>query len=173
MTWIRYAFKKHRTHAVPKRLAPAILHDMTTLHGAELEEDLEGDHVRLKNASAVSEWSLDLGGMWPVGAPSEAVHLRGLSIRVPCHHVDLVIAKMRRLTPQRLSRSGDLWYGLPHWYAALAMLPAQYHSLLAQLMRLAPRAEERSEMFERARARVNTSAVMTPEGEVVQVIVPA
>ena len=173
MTWIRYAFKEHRTHAVPNRLAPAILHDMTTLHGAELEEDLEGDHVRIKNASAVSEWSLDLGGMWPVGAPSEEIRLRGLSIRVPCHHVDLVIEKMRRLTPQRLSRSGDAWYGLPHWYAALVMLPAQYHSLLAQLVRIAPRAEERSVMFERARARVRTVALATPDGEIVRGIEPS
>lgn len=172
MTWIRYAFKEHRTHAVPKRLAPALLHDMITLHGAELEEDNEEDHVRIKNASAVTAWSIDLGGMWPVGAPSEEVHLRGLSIRVPCHHVELAIEKMRRLTPQRLS-SGDLWYGLPHWYDALAMLPAQYHALLAQLVKIAPHAASRSDVFERARARVKTIAITTPDGAVVQGIDPS
>jgi hypothetical protein len=165
VTWTRYIFKEHRTHVVPKRLAHAILHDMTTLHGAELET--ERPHT-----SAVSKWTIDLGGMWPVGAPSEEVHLRGLTIRVPCHHVGLVIEKMRRLTPERLSCSGDLWYGLPHWYDALGMLPQQYHSLLAQLVRLAPRADARSEMFERARARVKTVAVATPDGGVVRVIAP-
>ena len=165
MTWTRYIFKEHRTHVVPKRLAHAILHDMTTLHSAELES--ERPHT-----SAVTEWTIDLGGMWPVRAPSETVHLRGLSIRVPCHHVDLVIEKMRRLTPQRFSCSGDLWYGLPHWYDALVMLPQQYHSLLAQLLRCAPHATEQSVMFERARARVKTVAIMTPEGEVVRGIAP-
>lgn len=165
MTWTRYIFKEHRTHVVSKRLAPAILHDMTTLHGAELED--RPDHT-----STVSEWSIDLGGMWPVGAPSEEVCLRGLSIRVPCHHVELVIEKMRKITPQRLSRGGDSWYGLPHWYSALAMLPQQYHSLLAQLVRLAPRAAERSEMHARARARVKTVEIATPDGTVVRVIAP-
>lgn len=165
MTWTRYIFKEHRTHVVPKRLAHSILHDMTTFHGAELEN--ERPHT-----SAVSEWTIDLGGMWPVGAPSEKVHLRGLSIRVPCHHVNLVIARMRKLVPQRLSFNDDLWYGLPHWYDALVMLPQQYHSLLAQLVSLSPHATERSVMFERSRAQVKTIAIVTPEGEVVRGIAP-
>ena len=177
MTWTRYLFKEHRTHVVPKRLALALLHDLTTRHGAELENvpvrETSGA-PEFQNTSIVSSWAIDLGGMWTAGSPTVTVHLRGLSIEVLCHHVSLVIARLRRLKPQRFADDGDLWYGLPHWHHALILLPQQYLSLLAQLVAIAPLAELQSEYFEKARAKLNaiTVPIMTSEGEIVRGIGP-
>lgn len=161
---------EHRTHVVPKRLAAAILHDMTTLHGAELKDfDTSSE---FQHTSNVSEWCIDLGGMWVGGSPREEVRLRGLSIEIPSHHVEATIVKMRKLVPRRLESSGDVWYGLPYWHFALILLPQQYHSLLAQLVEVAPRAKESSETFEQTRAQLNTVAIVTADGDVIRGIVP-
>jgi hypothetical protein len=172
VTWTRYIFTEHRTHVVPKRLAAAILHDLTTHHGAELETFDERSAYR--HTAVVSECSIDFGGMWVTGSPSETVHLRGLTLKVPCHHVTLAIERLRRLKPRRVVDGGDLWYGLPYWNDALILLPQQYHSLLAQLVAVAPRAIERSDHFERGRAKVEalTIPVVTATGEIVRAIFP-
>jgi hypothetical protein len=172
VTWTRYIFEEHRTHVVPKSLAATVLHDMMTLHGAKLRDYAATSEYR--NPSTTSTWSLDFGGMWTADLPTEEVRLRGLTIEVPSHHVEIAIARMRKLQPQRLS-SGDVWYGLPHFHHALILLPQQYLSLLAQLVAITPRAAERSDVFENARERVlsNTIPLLTPDGELVRGIVPS
>ena len=169
MSWNRYIFEEHRTHLVPKRLAATVLHEMTTLHGAKLREFPETSPY--KHTEITSTWGLDLGGMWVTGQPTEQLHLRGLSIEVPSHHVEIAIARLRKLCPQRLS-GGEVWYGLPHFHHALILLPQQYLSLLAQLVAIAPRAAERSCVFDNAHAKLNTIPLLTPDGELVRGIVP-
>ena len=169
MSWTRYIFEEHRTHLVPKRLSAAVLHDLTTFHGATLRDF--GTASEFRNTSITESWGLDLGGMWVMGQPTEQLRLRGLSIEVPSHHVEIAIARLRKLRPQRLA-GGEVWYGLPHFHHALILLPQQYLSLLAQLVAVAPRAAERSCVFDTARAKLNTIPLLTPDGELVRGIVP-
>lgn len=169
MSWTRYIFEEHRTHCAPQRLAAAILHDLTTFHGATLRAFTSASEFR--HTSLTETWGLDLGGMWVTGQPTEQVHLRGLSIEVPSHHVEIAIERLRKLRPQRLT-GGEVWYGLAHFHHALILLPQQYLSLLAQLVSVAPRAAERSAVFDNARAKLNTIPLLTPDGELVRGIVP-
>jgi hypothetical protein len=169
VSWTRYIFEEHRTHCVPQRLAAALLHDMTTLHGATLRDYAPDSEFR--NTVLTETWGLDLGGMWVSGQPTEQVHLHGLSIEVPSHHVEIAIERLRTLRPQRLT-SGDVWYGFPHFHHALILLPQQYLSLLAQLKAIAPRAAGRCDVFDNARAKLNTIPLLTPDGELVRGIVP-
>lgn len=169
MSWTRYIFEEHRTHCVPKRLAAAVLHELTTFHGAKLRDFAPASEFR--HTSATETWGLDLGGMWVQGQPTEQVRLRGLSIEVPSQHVEIAIARLRKLRPQRLA-NGDVWYGIPHFHHALILLPQQYLSLLAQLVAIAPRAAGRCGVFDNARAKLNTIPLLTPDGELVRGIVP-
>jgi hypothetical protein len=169
VSWTRYIFEEHRTHCVPKALAAVILHDLTTFHGATLRDFAPASEFR--NTSLTETWGLDLGGMWVSGQPTEQVHLRGLSIEVPSHHVEIAIERLRKLQPQRLT-GGEVWYGLPHFHHALILLPQQYLSLIAQLKAVAPQAAGRSDVFDNARAKLNTIPLLTPDGELVRGIVP-
>ena len=67
---------------------------------------------------------------------------------------------------------GEVWYGLPHFHHALILLPQQYLSLIAQLKAVAPQAAGRSDVFDNARAKLNTIPLLTPDGELVRGIVP-
>jgi hypothetical protein len=142
-TWHRVSFYEHRTHIIPTQLLRPYLASITDpRHGA----------VITRGPEPIREWCLDFGGMILRDSPLERVELRGMTFTIPSHHVEVAIHVLRKRPPDReLTRHH---YGFVHWHFAVLLLPAQRHSLLAQLVALEPHAHERATAHHAAIERV-------------------
>ncbi len=145
-TWHRVWFAEHRLHIIPTQLLRPYLESITSpTHGAEITRGPE----------PIREWCLDFGGMIHRDSPLERVELRGMTFTIPSHHVDVAIHVLRKRPPDR--EMTRLHYGFVHWHFAVLLLPAQRHSLLAQLVAIEGRAHERATAHHAAVARVVAS----------------
>lgn len=154
-TWHYVAFKEHRNHVIPTQAMAACLRELYD-HGAVVQSPPEPR----------AEWTLDFGGAAFRDSSYEHVRLRGLALDVPSHHVDHAVNVLRRQRPHHVD--GITFYGIPHWHWALILLPAQRHSVLAQLVAVADaarrRADDYHERLDRARADLQAKGLMAPPG---------
>lgn len=145
--WLRVAFDGAKTHCVPQELLPDLVQEMISrdhpLTDFEAKNGLE--HNLGDNPKLVTEWALDLGGMWAVGQPVSDVVLDELGLSIPDDHMNAILTRLGKCEERSF---GALKYHKFHsWNSCLVMTPEHIEQLITKLASLAPAAEERAEGF--------------------------
>lgn len=135
MMWFRVAFDEARTHCCPQVLLADLVLEMSGRghpvqdyerdFGAERAKQLGG------NPKHITEWALDLGGMWAAGQPIETFDLDGLAVSVPSDHVATIAHVVRNARQRGFGRKP--YYKLHLWHHATVLTVPQYDELAGVL----------------------------------------
>lgn len=166
MAWYRILYDHAKTHQVSSVLKDALIADLvqrghTPATGAGRES--------FEAIKAISDGGLDLGGSMFVDEPRLAIDVDGLVLHVPARDVSLLLCWARRLTARTFSNGADYYKHHGRWHA-LVLDPDQHRQMLAELEKLAPRADAIDEAFYSARLehlkrRLNARTGLTPAAD--------